>query len=311
MPRQGNRLNLAIALSLAFGGSVSAESLAPGLLRSDEGGAPGYQHSSERSRFMNGAQEAQKRRIEEHGFSKVIGPDGVFAVDLRNGLAVAVQSGGANKDDARAETAEPSASNVMDPDKHNEQVFNYLVSAGIPKDQIGGVHANTYLSASGSGNEERPTVVKVDGYASILERKIGNYPVVDSVAWARMDGEGKVLSEWVYWPAIPSKALEDARRLEEQVAPGKTDFVARLPAGLPRGKVVIRHSSGVADGQFEAYASYDVLERTESLLPAQDKNQAPARVTSVIVRHFDVRGEEMRLPQERRKNGGDFPLKQK
>jgi hypothetical protein len=34
-------------------------------------------------------------------------------------------------------------------------------------------------------------------------------------------------------------------------------------------------------------------------------------VVSVIVRHFDVDGIELRLPQERRNNGADFPPKQK
>ena len=89
---------------------------------------------------------------------------------------------------------------------------------------------------------------KVDGYASILERKIEKYAVVDSVAWARMDDQGKVHSEWSNWPAISAKVLADARRLEEQVASGKTEFLAGLPAGLPPGKVVIRHSSG--DGRW-------------------------------------------------------------
>jgi hypothetical protein len=251
------------------------------------------------------------RRLDEHGFAKVVGPEGVFAVDLRNGLAVAVQSRSANKGEARADDALSKTSYVMDPNKHNEQVVDYFIAAGIPQDQVGGVHANTYLSSSGWTNDERPPVPKVEGYASILERKVEKYPVLDSVAWARMDEQGKVVSEWVYWPAIPARALADARRLEEQVAPGKTEFLARLPSGLPPGKVVIRHSAAMAEGPFEVYASYDVLERKESTLPARDKSQGDARVVSVIARHFDVNGAELRLPQERRNNGADFPLKQK
>jgi hypothetical protein len=86
--------------------------------------------------------------------------------------------------------------------------------------------------------------------------------VIDSVAWARINEQGKVVSEWVYWPAIPAKALADARRLEELVASSaKTGFLARLPAGLPSGKLAIRHSSATAEGPFEAFASYDVLEK--------------------------------------------------
>jgi hypothetical protein len=132
---------------------------------------------------------------------------------------------------------------------------------------------------------------------------------IDSIAWARMTEQGNVISEWVYWPAIPAKILADARRLEEQIAPGKTTFLVRLPSGLPPGKVVIRHSAATAEGPFEVYASYNVVERTESTLPARDKNLGDVKVISVNVRHFDVNGDEIRLPQERRNNGADFPSK--
>jgi hypothetical protein len=54
-----------------------------------------------------------------------------------------------------------------------------------------------------------------------------------------------------------------------------------------------------------------VLERKESTLPARDKSQGDAQLVTVIVRHFDVDGVELRLPQERRNNGADFPPKQK
>lgn len=205
----------AILVSVICAGSAIAQSPSPGLIASDEGGAVGYQHSLERSRFVTGATGAELRRVEEHGFSKVVGPDGVFATDLRNGLVVAVQSGGSDKGEGKAGDVEAKPGYVMDPDKHNKQVIDYFLAAGVPKDQIGGVHATTYLSSSGSAQDVRPAPPKVDGYASVLERKIEKYAVVDSVAWARMNEQGKVVSEWVYWPAIPAKALADAKRLEE------------------------------------------------------------------------------------------------
>jgi hypothetical protein len=237
----------------------------------------------------------------------VVSPEGVFAVDSRNGLALAIRSGGANKGEAKSEEAEFEKPTLLDPDRHNEQVLNYFVTAGVPRDQVGRVHANTYLSASGSMNYDRPPVTRVDGYASVLERKLGSYPVLDSVAWARMDERGTVVAEWVYWPAIPAKVLADANRLEERLASNKSEFLARLPSDLPPGKVVIRHSSATEDGPFEAYASYDVVERKEYATPAQ--NQGGGRVVSVPVRHFDVDGAEIRLPQERRTVGADFPPK--
>jgi hypothetical protein len=161
-------LHVAILASVGCVGLALARSPAPGIIRSDTGGAPGYQHSLERSRFVTGAQGAALRQVEEHGFAKVIGPEGTFATDLRNGLVIAVQAGGANKGESTPEAAKPVY--VLDPNKHNEQVLAYFTGAGVPKDQIGGVHANTYLSSSGSMQDEHPAPVKVDGYASVLER---------------------------------------------------------------------------------------------------------------------------------------------
>jgi hypothetical protein len=248
------------------------------------------------------------RRVEEHGFAKVVGSEGTFAIDLRNGLVIAIQAGGVNKGEATTGAA-TAPSSVVDPKKHNENVVAYFVGAGVPRDQIGGVHANTYLSSSGSTTDERPAPVKVDGYASILERKIEKYPVVDSVAWARMDAQSKVVSESVYWPAIPAKVLADARRLDGLIGGTNTEFQRKLPAGLPTGRVTIRHSSAMEEGPFEAYATYDVMERKES--PLADRSQGDMRTVSVVVRHFDVDGTEVRLPQERRTMGSDFPPKPK
>ncbi len=96
---------------------------------------------------------------------------------------------------------------------------------------------------------------------------MGNFPVVDSVAWAQLDSQGKVVSEGVYWPAIPAKALADARRLEAALAQesGRKQFLSHVLAALPAGKVVIRHSSAaMLKGPFEVLASHDVLERRAS-----------------------------------------------
>ncbi|MCE9669862.1 hypothetical protein LY474_18860 [Myxococcus stipitatus] len=282
-----------LALWLACAGVGLARDGSAGLIASDKGGAVGYRHALERSRFEVGPSPSGVHRLEEHGFVKVVGPQGVFATHSRNGLVIAVQSDGAPK--AGASWGAPEARYGAGPDQHNAQVLEYFRAAGIPGDQIGGVHANTYLSARGSTNESRPVQPQVDGYASILERKVEGYAVVDSVAWARLDDRGRSISEWVYWPPIPARALEEARKLEALLGgAGRSDYLARLPAGLPAGRVVIRHSSAVAEGPFEAFASYDVA--------------SPAlRQASTVVRHFDADGLERRLPQERRGAGPDFP----
>lgn len=301
-------LHLAALVSATCAVSSIAQSFSPGIIATEKGGAVGYRHSLQRSRFVTGATGTNLRPVEEFGFAKVVGPKGIFATNLRNGLVVAVQSGGSDKSDEKAGDVNARAGRVMDPDRHNKWVIEYFLAAGVPKNQIGGVHANTYLSSSGSAKDAWPAEPKIDGYASVLERKIEKYDVVDSVIWARMNEEGKVVSEWIYWPPIPAKALADARRLEELVrSSGKANFLTRLPAGLPIGKVVIRHSSATEEGPFEVFASYDVLQRRTSPATADGKPQ----MVSVIVRHFGVDGQERRLPQEKRNVGSDFPPKEK
>jgi hypothetical protein len=292
---------------------VSAQESSAGVIASNTGGAVGYQHNLERSHFSVGDRDAASRRIEENGFAKVIGPNGVFATNLRNGLAVAIQSDGADKPSVKAADLNFKPTYRGDAEQHNKQVLDYFLHAGVPKDQLGGVHANTYLSARGSARDIRTAQTNVDGYATILERKIGNYPVIDSVAWARMDEEGRVISEWVYWPAIPAKAIRDAKQLEEKtVDQSKGGFLSRLPSGLPRGKVVIRHSSATEEGPFEVFASYDVLEKRGSAVSFQSKNETvTTRTEAVITRHFDVDGVERRLPQEKHNFGRDCPPKSK
>jgi hypothetical protein len=299
-------VHILIAASITCATSAWAQRSSPGLIPADEGGAVGYQHGLERSRFMIGVRRDALRHIEENGFEKVVGPDRIFATNVQNGLVIAIRSGGSDKGDARLEKGDETTRSIMDPDKHNRQVVDYLVTAGIPRDQIKGVHATTYLSSSGSMNDERPAPPKVDGYASVLERKIEKYPVVDSVAWARMNEDGSVVSEWVYWPAIPVKAIADARRLEELSV--RTDFQTRLPAGSLSGRVVIRHSSATAEGPFEVFASYDTIERRKS--PATARWQDPSTQGWIsVVKHFDVDGVERQLPQERRNLGTDYPPK--
>ena len=86
--------------------------------------------------------------------------DGVIATDLKNGLIVTNESDGRNKGEEKAGDVVVKEGYVMDKDKHNQQVVDYFLTAGVPKEQIGGVHATTYLSASGSLKDTRQAPVK-------------------------------------------------------------------------------------------------------------------------------------------------------
>jgi hypothetical protein len=264
-----------------------------GLIVSDEGGAPGYQHGPDRSHFAVGA---SPREIQEFGFAKMVGAEGVFATNLRNGLVIAVPN-------SNAAVATPPEGYAPDPDRHNDNVLQYFLAAGLPKDQVHGVHALTRLYASGRSDEAMVTPPKVEGYTSVIEREVEGIPVADSFASAQMDPQGRVIAEWVYWPAIPARVITAAKEMQAlQAEPDRQKtFLARLPENLAVGQVTIRHSSATVLGPFEAFASYDVLERRTSVeerLPGL-LSSSPRVIT--VVRHFSADGSEFRLPQETRR----------
>ena len=224
----------------------------------------------------------------------------MLAIDKRTGLTVAVQSGSQEKA-AGTTLKSADATSLLSSGEHNKRVLDYFVQAGLPRDQVAEVHANTYLSASGPTSKASAIQPRVDGYASIVSRKAGDFVVVDSSAWAMMDARARVLSEWVYWPPISSTVIDDARRLNELLnGANRSAYLSKLPSVEKTGRVVIRHSSPFAGGDFKAFASYDVIERSGSV----ERNTA-----SMYVRHFDGDGREFRLPQEMRNLGKDYPPK--
>jgi hypothetical protein len=271
-----------------------------GDIPADSGGVVGYQHGFKRSGFIVGV---NGREVSEFGFIKVVGSEGTFAVDANNGAVIAIPN-------AHSTEQQKSVWYTLGADKHNQQVLDYFATAGIPKDQIGGVHATTSLYATGGadGAAAPAPQPKIAGWQSVLERVIDGVPVVDSLAWARMSDQGKVISEWVYWPAIPSKAMNEARQLSAKVSQEgeRTAFLSRLPHDLPPGKVVIRHSAASDQGPFEVFASYDVVER-RMLSASIDPSSADGMIPAVsIVRHFDIEGNERKFAQESRRPGGDL-----
>ena len=261
---------------------------------------PGYRHTVEQSRFFAGEQHARIERIAENDLVKYRGAGGVLVTDEKTGLTMAVQSGTRDKAAAPVKLRKPAP--PMDPDVHNRRVLDYFMQAGLPRDQVERTHANTYLSASGPASKAISVQPHVDGYATIVSRKAAGYRVVDSVAWARMDEKGHVVSEWVYWPPIPAGVVADARRLDARInGRDRPAFLAKIGAAQKAGQVVIRHASPFADGEFKAFASYDVVEQTQS---------DGKRGTAATIRHFDVDGRELRLPQEMRNAGRDYPPKE-
>ncbi|MFL6210726.1 MAG: hypothetical protein ACJ74W_17880 [Pyrinomonadaceae bacterium] len=266
------------------------------------GGLAGYQHGRERSRFSPGS---NIKRVAEFGFVKEVGNTGTFAIDTVNGSALGIP----NASTLAATTSSYGATG----DEHNQFVRTYFLAAGIPAEQVVGVHAATLLEATGRVGEGGTGKAQVTAYYSILERAVADVPVVDSIAWARVDGQGNVIAEAVYWPAIPAEVLAQVKQFKEMLAAPeqRKAYEARLPSGAASGRLVIRHASATIDGPFEAFASYDV--RVTPVRPAPEQAQAQAggpravQPQATVIHHFDAAGVERQLPQERRNLGHDVP----
>ena len=180
-----------------------------GLVEADPGGAAGFQHGIERSRFVLGA---NARSINEFGFSKLVGSEGTFAVSNANGAVVALQH-------ARSAEQQKQVWYSGGHEEHSKAVLAYFIEAGIPRDQIASIDALTSASISGA-TDGGPTRAesRIRGWQSVLRRSISGVPIIDSVAWARLNDDGKVLAEWVYWPAIPGKVIDDAKRFRARLS---------------------------------------------------------------------------------------------
>lgn len=287
MKRYPSLVWAAIILSSGCAHRVASKAPVSGVIEAPSGGSVGYQHGVDRSRFIVGA---NRRTVSEYGFAKVVGSEGAFAVDVKNGAVIALPN--ASSPEQRKPVWYTGSA-----DEHNRQVFAYFVACGIPKEQIASVSATTFLSASNGEASADGRSPKIAGWQSILQRRVGEIEVVDSVVWARMNDQGRVLSEWVFWPALPSNAITEAGQLRSKLAAEseRATFLASLPSGLPSGKVVIRHSSAVSSEPFEAFASYDVLQPLDVSSASQGESAAPG---ISVVRHFDINGKERKLAEE-------------
>jgi hypothetical protein len=240
----------------------------------------GYQHVILNSRFALG--EVLETRS-EHGYHKLVGAHGVFATDEANGAVLAIPDAGA----PILDVGPPQGTG----EDHNARVVAYFKANGIAADQIGSVSAYPMLGRGGLATAlVRPDAPapKLIAYYSVLNRAVDGIPVADSVAWARFNANGDVVSETVYWPEIPASVVAEAKQLRDDLAlPGQASaFRARAAIGGDSdGRVVIRHTSHTWRGKSGAWALYDVNYR----IPGE---------RSSYTRHFDKGGVERHLPEE-------------
>jgi len=251
-----------ISLLLLFG-ALTSEGAPPS--PSAAAGAK-YEHKMENSNFRLGTGE----RVEVQGVSeRFVGDSGSFMVDTVTGATLAVRN--------------PSQSGrlprplTQDPTEHSGIVQDYLLKAGVPANEVSGTHVTTTMGGGGprsSGVE--PSKSTLLWYTTHLERSLQGIPVEGSFAYAALDSAGEVITEGVYWPAIPANVVSNAEALKQKLdSPTERDaFLANVVKARPdakeaTGEVKIVHTSAGHHGDFEARAVYSAVVRSPNRGKAQ------------------------------------------
>jgi hypothetical protein len=232
-----------------------------------------YEHRLEMSRFDVG--DAVRREV-DGPYERVRGEKGAFLIDKVTGATLAVRNAPevsklsvASKmegNDATRPVTHPQPL-TEDPDEHSAIVRAYLLAAGVPKSEVSGTHVTTTMAGGGPVHGGvQPSQSKLLWYTTHLERSLGGIPVEGSFAFAALDSTGGVITEGVYWPAIPAKVVYRAQVLEERLASpnGHAAFLAGARRAQPDlgdavGTVKIVHTSAGHHGKFEAHALYSIV----------------------------------------------------
>ena len=299
-------LAVAATILLYVGGCANVEvSPTPrqGPIPEAGGGVPGYQHGgAEGTKFAIGQ---NSRRSSQYGYLKQTGDEGTLAIRQSNGSVFGVPN-------ARAASLKlPPYGNS--PQDHDRYVRDYFVRLGLPADQVQAVRTMTLLEASGRTDETTRTIPRATAYYSVLNRSVGDVTVPDSFAWARVNSEGIIVQQGVYWPALPSNVVADATRLKGLLADParRRAFESRTSLDSTAATVAIRHASANED-QFNAFASLDITVRVSaSAQRATDARNASESSSggAAVVRHFDIDGVERFLPQESLNLAGKYPAR--
>jgi len=215
------------------------------------GGAAAYNHTLEHSRFAIGSGTTVK---DEFGMHKIVGDQGVFATRI-SGMVTALTN---------ADSAARKGTPIGDDASHNDAVRQYFVLAGLPEDQIESVQDFEVVSAPAAPGDPAPKRAVQFRY-SMIKRQVQGISVPDSFAWARMNVDGTVVEEQVYWPMVPQSVVDAATAFSSHLADKATlaSFEAQLVQYDSDKGVVIRHSPGEWDRAFVVGAYYDVRQKGE------------------------------------------------
>lgn len=264
------------------GAGAQAQASSPAGLAALRDGPRGYVHAARCSRFLLGPGAQSKREL---GLDKLVGPEGVFATNPVTGASRAILNATSPALRKGPFTADKAA--------YEAHVMAYFQACGLPQDQIGLVRTLTMMEADGDASQTvRDVKPKLAGYTTVITRAIDGIPVPDSFAAARIDEDDEVVMEWVYWPSLPQRAVDEAQRLRASVADeaGRRAMADRLPAELRASpsEVTIRHSDFDDESGFRAFGSLDVH--------AGKETRGGLRGGTL---HFDASGRELIHPNRR------------
>jgi hypothetical protein len=249
-----------------------------------------YEHSFARSGFDIGV-NARSRSLP--GSEIVEGTDGAFYINAHTRAALATRSAPniSRANAAQVQLPTPFSSKA----KVNEDaVKSYLTAAGVPVSEVSATHVTTTMITGGpvSGAWD-PKDTRLLYYTAHLERALGGVPVQGSFAFAALDGMDQVITEGVYWPAIPASVVAAAQNFSQQLgnATNRASFIAkvrraRAEAADVAGQVKIVHTSANSDAPFSAIAAYVVVHKTaqgaRSVTDMFDENGTPVTIVDSV-----------------------------
>lgn len=224
----------------------------------------GYVHTSAKSKFALGSTEYSRS---ESGLTRTVGRFGAFATHPATGMVTAMSNA-----DSPARGRPPLTGDVQ---AHNGAVRSYFVTAGLPIAQIESVREQVVMGGGGRDVGADPSPGSLGGarlegiFSTVFRRTPGGVPVVDSYAWARINVDGDVTMESVYWPELAESVVADADAFSAVLgdAGARAQFLARLAQhpreireDYSRGQLKVHHSPGTWAGAFEARAVYDIAD---------------------------------------------------
>lgn len=269
--------NKLLGMWLVVSTAAGLSSVASAQLAQQPSEGVAYEHDLSRSKFSVGS-DARSRGDAHHSVSE--GANGAFYVDLNTKAVLAVPT---------ASESKPTAFS-NDSAVHSEAVKQYFVKAGIPVAEVSGTHVTTAITGGGPvGSRVDASPPKLLYYTTHLERSLGGVRVESSLAFAAFDHNQSVISEGVYWPAIPAAVVARAQALAKTVSDesARGAYLAQVRSARPEvgdaiGEVKIIHTDASTTVPFEARAVYVVTHR-------------PASGGMFVIDHFDERGQPVKL----------------